>query len=83
MVQKNKTNRFIYVERMDDTNQSLEDFRNIWRRTFEEMREEGSSLSWDSFLEQDYYDEGDYILDTETGKFYDANDFYHEFNHLM
>ncbi|MBR4471363.1 MAG: hypothetical protein IKS54_08670 [Erysipelotrichaceae bacterium] len=80
---KQKENKFIYVEKMDDTDYSVEDFRNIWHRTFEEMREEGSSLSWESFLEQDYYDEGDYILDTETGKFYDANDFYHKHNDLM
>ena len=80
---KKEKNMFIYVEKMDDTDYSVEDFRNIWRRTFEEMREEGSSLSWESVLEQDYYDEGSYILDVETGKFCDANDFFHKNNGLI
>ncbi len=69
---------FRVLEDIDDMTVTLDDLKNEWSEMFDRMEDEMGTLSYEKYMESDYYDPMTYILDTRTGICYKANDFFHE-----
>ncbi len=70
---------FRILEDIDNATVSLEDLKQQWKESFDSMKDETAALSYEKFMNEDYYDKTTYILDTENNICYKANDFFHKF----
>lgn len=66
---------------LTDNGKSFDNVKNIlqfWNDTFQDLKKGNPELTYKEFLEEGFYDEGDYILDTNTGECTDGRVFFHK-----
>ena len=67
----------LVCEVMERPYKDVEDIKAQWFQCFREVSEQDPTIIFEEIMKDDYYSSGDYILDTDTNRFYEANDFYH------
>lgn len=70
----------LFMEVTEKPYKDIEELKRHWRYTFKSLQKDDPSLNWEEFKHGNYYDRNEFILDTDSGKCYDANEFYHLVN---
>ena len=68
----------LFLEQMEKPYRNAADIRKTWIKCYEDLKKETPDFKIEDFIREDYYDEGEYIFDTDSGVCYRANDYFHK-----
>lgn len=68
----------LFLQVTENPYKDIEEIRKHYEIIYDDLHETDPSYGWNEFVKDDYYDENEFIFDTESGKCYDANEFFHK-----